>query len=1085
MKHKKIAVAALAAAFLIPMSCGQQETQKDPVDYVNPYIGHISHMLVPVYPTVSLPHSMLRVFPCRREYTTELLNGLPLFVTSHRSESTLTIGFPGLRLDYDNEHITPYSYETELASSSIHSTFAVSHQSAVYDLEFRGEEPAVISFNAGSGAMSAEGNVVKGWCRAGGQTKAYVYAEMETAPVRADNANPGSVILTFDTRRIRIRYGVSLISEEQAAKNLAREISGYDTEPLIAEGRRIWNDALSRLEVSGGSEDDLTVFYTSYYRTLERPVNISEDGRYWSGEDNSVHEDGGVPYYTDDWLWDTYHSAHPLRTITDRKMEQDILASYLRMSDENAHGWLPCFPSVSGAGRGMNSCHTIVSFADAVAKGLDVDVQKAEKAAVASLKGRTLCPWSNNEAGQLDEFYWEHGYFPALKEGEKETDPNVHSFEKRQPIPVTTGASLDCWAASRLAKAAGNLEDEEYFFKQSFNYRNLFNPETGFLHPKDKDGRFIEPFDYNFPGGMGSREYYDENNGWVYRWDVQHNVYDLISLMGGDSNFVAALDSMFAEPLGMDKYDFWAKLPDHSGIVGQFSMGNEPSLHVPYLYNYAGAPWKTQKRIRQMLRTWFRNDLMGIPGDEDGGGMTSFVVFSSMGFFPVTPGKPEYAIGSPLFESAKIHLENGSTFEVKASGVSDDNKYIQSAKLNGEPWNEPSIPHEAIMAGGVLELEMGPLPNKDWGVRSSISYDSYTGLGMAGYQGWFSGPGSYMNDKKAHVEMLPDVTEYIKTYDAPINLPDGSPVQVFSAADYSTVDVHFRWMKEYGLDGVFMQRFLGQIYDPASYSHSQTVFDNAISCAERYDRAICMMYDLSGGKEGNMVQPILDDIDDLNARYNLFDHSVHPSYLWHNGKPLIVVWGVGFPDRADYYMEEIQPLIDGIKSRGYSLMLGVPTYWREFGQDTRKDPRLHDFIKQADIVMPWFVGRFGNDDFEEFSKVVPEDLKWCAENNVDYAPNCWPGFGWNWMLKEGDEDDSVSREGGKFYQQQIDSYLKAGVKSIYFAMFDEINEGTAIFKVTRDVPDPKPGFTFTPLEDGVPSDTWLTIAGNACKALKK
>jgi len=218
---------------------------------------------------------------------------------------------------------------------------------------------------------------------------------------------------------------------------------------------------------------------------------------------------------------------------------------------------------------------------------------------------------------------------------------------------------------------------------------------------------------------MGAREYYDENNAWVYRWDVQHNIYDLISLMGGDGKFVAALDSMFAEPLGMSKYSFWAKLPDHSGIIGQFSMGNEPSLHVPYLYNYAGAPWKTQKRIRQMLRTWFRNDLMGMPGDEDGGGMTSFVVFSSMGFFPVTPGKAEYAIGSPLFENVRIHLEDGRCFEIRAVGVSEDNKYIQGAKLNGKSWNEPFISHEDIIAGGVLELEMGPLPNKEWGASSS------------------------------------------------------------------------------------------------------------------------------------------------------------------------------------------------------------------------------------------------------------------------------------------------------------------------------------------------------------------------------
>ena len=716
------AIHLLCAAALLA-SCSQNTATTEPVDYVDPYIGHVSHMLVPCYPTVSLPHSMLRVFPCRREYTTELLDGLPLWVTNHRSQSDLTIEFPGQRLDWDNEHITPYSYEAELAGSTINVRYSASHQSAIYRLSFRGEGPVVLTVNARNGEMSAEGGAVRGFQYCSSSTRAFIYLEFDTAPEKAENIDGDSVALTFGTRELGIRYGVSFISSGQAEKNLRREINGYDVDALMAEGRKIWNEALGRLEVSDGSEDDLTVFYTSYYRTLERPVCMSEDGQYWSGEDNSVHEDGGVPYYTDDWLWDTYHSAHPLRTIVDVPLEEAILSSYLRMSDENVHGWLPCFPGVSGAARGMNCCHGIASFADAVSKGLDIDVEKAAAAAARSLRGRTLCPWSNAEAGQLDEFYWEHGYLPALRDGEKETDPNVHGFEKRQPIPVTTGTSFDCWAASELLKAAyakdGNKEtlaESEYFLKHSYDYRNLFNAKTGFFHPKDSDGNFIEPLDYNFPGGMGAREYYDENNGWVYRWDVQHNISDLIDLIGGDEKFVAQLDSMFAEPLGLEKYHFWAKLPDHSGIVGQFSMGNEPSLHVPYLYNFAGAPWKTQKRIRQMLDTWFRDDLMGIPGDEDGGGMTSFVVFSSLGFFPVCPGKAEYSIGSPRFGDSKIHMSNGKTFRVTARNVSRDNKYIQWARLNGKEWNKATISHEDIVKGGVLELEMGPMPNKGWGL---------------------------------------------------------------------------------------------------------------------------------------------------------------------------------------------------------------------------------------------------------------------------------------------------------------------------------------------------------------------------------
>ena len=1089
------AIAIICSACLLA-ACTQENSKTEPVDYVNTYIGNISHLLVPVYPTVSLPHSMLRVFPMRRQVTDEYVNGLPLLVTGHRAEAGLSIGFPGLKLNWDNEHVTPYSYETELAESTIHSTFSASHQAAIYDLQFRGEGPFSLTVNAEGGEMSAEGNTVKGFQYCGGQTRAYIYVEFETAPKAAENIDKSHVALSFDTPELRMRYGVSFISTEQAAKNLAREIKDYDVNVLIAQGRKIWNDALGRLEVSGGSEDDLTVFYTSYYRTLERPVCISEDGRYWSGEDNQVHEDGGVPYYTDDWLWDTYHSAHPLRTIVDPALEESILASYLRMSDENSHGWLPCFPGVGGAGRAMNCCHTIGSLADAVCKGLDVDVQKAAAAAANSLHTRTVVPWSNAPAGELDEFYWKNGYLPALLEGEKETDPNVHEFEKRQPIPVTTGTSFDCWAASRLLRVAfdktGNkdyLDESEYFFRHSFDYRNLFNRKTGFFHPKDSKGRFIEPFDYNFPGGMGAREYYDENNAWVYRWDVQHNVYDLVSLMGGEQKFVAQLDSMFAEPLGMDKYDFYAKLPDHTGNVGQFSMGNEPSLHVPYLYNFAGAPWKTQKRVRQMLDNWFRNDYMGMPGDEDGGGLTSFVVFSSLGFFPVCPGKPEYSIGSPLFEDAKIHLPDGKTFEVKANNVSADNKYIQSATLNGKPWNEPAISHEDIVAGGVLELEMGPLPNKEWGVKSSISYDSYKGLAMAGYQGWFFSPaggseyawGFSSADGVYYVDMLPDVLEYPQTYPIPGRMADGSHPRVYSAYDYSSVDVHFRWMKEYGLDGVFMQRFIGNITN-SRRDHYLHVMDNAMSCAERYDRAICIMYDLSGGEDGTMADVLLDDIDELNVRYNLFDHGARPSYLWHNGKPLVVVWGIGFMDRAAFYMDEAAKIIDGLKDRGYSIMLGVPTYWREQGEDTRKDARLYDYISKADIIMPWYVGRSDNDTLEDFLKIVPEDVKWCKEHGIGFAGDVWPGFSWENMCPGA--DDAVPRRGGEFLQRQIDACIEAGCESLYISMFDEVNEGTAIFKIAREVPVPAYRRVIVPLEDGVPSVRYLTICGEAAKRLK-
>ena len=249
----------------------------------------------------------------------------------------------------------------------------------------------------------------------------------------------------------------------------------------------------------------------------------------------------------------------------------------------------------------------------------------------------------------------------------------------------------------------------------------MFNEETGFFHPKDAEGHFLEPFDYRFSGGIGARDAYDENNGWTYRWDVQHNFADLVQLMGGPEQFIANLDQTFTEPMGKGKREFYTQLPDQTGNIGQFTMANEPSLHIPYLYNYAGQPWKTQKRIRQLLKTWFRNDVMGVPGDEDGGGLTSFVVFSSMGLYPVTPGFPAYNIGSPLFTSTKIKLGNGKVFEVKALNASDENKYIQKATLNGKEWNQPWISHDDMLNGGVLELVMGNHPNKEWGNDLSVA----------------------------------------------------------------------------------------------------------------------------------------------------------------------------------------------------------------------------------------------------------------------------------------------------------------------------------------------------------------------------
>jgi predicted alpha-1,2-mannosidase len=739
MKMKKRIMILLGAALLILGSSYPQTEQKQPVDYVNPNMGNISQLLVPTYTTVHLPNSIMRAYPKREDYTSDLLSGLPLIVVSHRGTSAFDLcpfqgdesGIkPVIKYSYDQEKVKPYFYSVYLDEQETEVSFAPSHQSAVYEFKFGQDKPQYLIINSEKGELKWDGNAVSGYQSLENNTIVYIYLQTEEKPSGVFAINDGklnelkndeevaAVVLKFENKDLtkHVRYGVSFISTDQAKKNLEREILNYDVNALAAKGRKVWNDALGKIAVQGGTDNDKAVFYTSFYRVYERPVCISEDGHYFSAFDGKVHDDGGVPFYVDDWIWDTYRAAHPLRTLIDRKKEENILHSYVEMAEQMKNFWIPTFPEVTGDSRRMNCNHTVATFLDAYVKGLTgFDINKAYEACKNAITEKTLAPWSGDKAGDLNKFYEEHGYIPALHENEKETIQQVNPNEKRQAVAVTLGTTYDEWCLAQLAKRLGKTDDYKQFLKASYNYRNLFNPQTHFFHPKDKDGKFIEPFNYTLSGGRGARDYYDENNGWTYRWDIQQNIADLIDLMGGRANFVKNLDSTFSTPLGESKYDFYYQFPDQTGDVGEFTMGNEPSLHIPYLYNYAGQPWKTQKRVHSLLDEWFRNDLQGEPGDEDGGGMSAFVVFSEIGIYPVTPGTGTYNIGSPSFENTIIHLDNGKEFKIIAKNCSRQNKYIQSAKLNGKEWNKPWFYHKDIQDGGVLELIMGDKANKKWG----------------------------------------------------------------------------------------------------------------------------------------------------------------------------------------------------------------------------------------------------------------------------------------------------------------------------------------------------------------------------------
>lgn len=718
---------------------------KTPVDYVNPYIGNISHLLVPTYPTIHLPNSMLRVYPDRENYTGNQIKGLPVIVTTHRESSAFSLSpYQGsveeikstIHYTYDNEVIKPYYYSVDLDEYGISVEYAPSHQAGIYTIQFEcTEEVPFLIFKTGKGELSTDGNSISGSQkienRGGKGTSVYVFLETDVSPVKigthkgahidtADKTTEGNnayYIMEFPkgTKSLNVRYGVSFISSVQAKKNLRREITHYDVADVALKGRQVWNDTLGKIKVFGSDEEAKSVFYTSFYRICERMIHISEDGKYFSAFDGQVHEDGGVPFYTDDWIWDTYLAAHPLRTILFPEMESAMIHSYLRMTDQMPRPWMPNFPEVNGDSRRMNCNHGVAVVLDAYNKGLrGFDLNKAYIACKAAMTEKTLAPWSAKPAGVLDQFYKDHGYFPSLAPGEKETVPEVHGWERRQPVPVTLGSVYDEWCLGQIANHLGKKEEAEYYINRGLNYRKIFNPETRFFHPKDSFGVFMPNLDYRFPPGVGARDAYDENTGYVFRFNVQHNIADLIDLIGGKEAFVEALEEMYNTPLGKGRPDFYHSYADHTGNVGQFSMGNEPAMHIPYLYNYAGQPWRTQKRVRSLLDQWFRNDLMGVPGDEDGGGLTAFVVFSHLGFYPMTPGMPMYVIGSPVYERAEIQLPNGKQFEIVCQNYSPDHKYIQSAKWNGKEWNKSWFTHVELMKGGKLEFVMGKRPNKEW-----------------------------------------------------------------------------------------------------------------------------------------------------------------------------------------------------------------------------------------------------------------------------------------------------------------------------------------------------------------------------------
>ena len=742
-------ISGLAFAGILGIGMAGAQTAKQPVDFVDPNIGGIGQLLTATVPYVQYPYGMARVAPMTTpgitdRYLADKIYGFPagpaLLMASDGAEGTKPENYAS-DFDHDFEIATPYYYEADLQTWKIRAEATTTREAAYYRFTYPASEHGhlVLSLRdhaeltvdgptAVEGSEQVGGNVAQ-LASAQGETREYFYVEFSRPQnswktwqndtfgsgtrISGDDIGFVTDAATTDGEAIEVRVGLSYISTDQARRNLEREIPDWDFEAVKEQSRAVWNRALGAIATVGGTERQRTIFYTALYRSLGRMTDITEDGRYFSGYDHQVHSSEGHDFYVDDGLWDTFRSLHPLQTLLDAHRQEDMARSYIRMYQQS--GWMPSFPSVAGEQAVMIGHHAAEFLLDLYEKGYrDFDVEQAYEGIRKNATEATLLPWSRAPLTSLDKIYFDKGFFPALAYGEKETVPEV-TGERRQAVSVTIENSYDDWCVAQLARALGRTKDAAYFTRLAHNYQNVFNPAIDFMAPKSADGRWVEPFDPRLGGGQGGRDYFTEVDSWIYTFGVQHDVAGLIHLFGGRDAFNQKLDRLFVEQYGTSKYRFLNQFPDATGLIGLYAQGNEPSFHIPYLYDFSGQPWKTQQRVRQLMDIWYGDGPLGIPGDDDGGETSSWYVLSAMGFYPVCPGSPVYEIGSPIFARTTIHMGNGKEFTIVADHVSAQNKYIQSARLNGQPLDKPWFRHSDIANGGTLILEMGPTPNLRWG----------------------------------------------------------------------------------------------------------------------------------------------------------------------------------------------------------------------------------------------------------------------------------------------------------------------------------------------------------------------------------
>ncbi len=524
-------------------------------------------------------------------------------------------------------------------------------------------------------------------------SKPFTSVQIDTTAIIKDGDHIGTATIArfdFDTQKdeqIIVSTAISGVSTEGAAKNLLAEVPDDNFDKYRNLTRDNWNRQLSKIEIVSNNTDDKVNFYTALYHSMIAPTIYSDvDGTYY-GPDKKTHKTDGWVNYSTFSLWDTFRAAHPLFTYTEPERANDMVKSFIAFYEQNKR--LPVWNFYGSETDMMIGYHAVPVIVDAYLKGItDVDPEKALEACIAT---------ANIDNYRGIGMYKKLGYVPY----------NIADSYNAEnwSLSKTLEYAYDDYCIAKMAEKMGKKEIADEFYKRSLNYKNLYNPATSFMQPKDDKGNFIKNFSPD--------EYTPhicESNGWQYFWSVQQDIDGLIALTGGKERFAQKLDSMFTyHPSADDELPIFS-----TGMIGQYAHGNEPSHHVIYLYNAVEQPWKTQQYAAKVMHELYQNSPAGVCGNEDCGQMSAWYVFSAMGFYPVDPVSGKYEIGTPLFPEMQMHLSNGNTFTVLAPTVSKENIYIQAVKFDGKPYSKSYITHEQIMEGATLEFEMGNTPGPVW-----------------------------------------------------------------------------------------------------------------------------------------------------------------------------------------------------------------------------------------------------------------------------------------------------------------------------------------------------------------------------------